>query len=97
MCANTVKARIFDIARSTIEQKTFFLENVPYPSFIIDEGLTWSKTMPLYVVTCVCTSTFEWKTMFIGQEDSSGRKDGESKCSQTDEEDIFEQQHVGYI
>ena len=78
MCANTVKARIFDIARSTIEQKAFFLENAPYPSFIIDEGLTWSKTMPLYVATCACTSSFEWKTMFIGQEDSSGRKDGES-------------------
>ena len=78
MCANTVKARIFDIAQSTIEEKAFFLENAPYPSFIIDEGLTWSKTMPLYVATCVCTSSFKWKTMFIGQEDSSGRKDGES-------------------
>ena len=78
MCANTVKARIFDIARSTIEKKPFFLENTPYPSFIIDEGLTWSKSMPLYAATCVCTSSFEWKTMFIGQEDSSGRKDGES-------------------
>ena len=78
MCANTVKSRIRDIARSTIERKVFFLRNAPYPSFIIDEGLTWAKSMPLYLATCACTSSFEWKTMFIGQEDSSGRKDGAS-------------------
>ena len=78
MCPNTVKARIYDISQSTLKQKAFFLQNAPYPSFIIDEGLTWAKTMPLYVATCACTSSFEWKTMFIGQEDSSGRKDGES-------------------
>ena len=78
MCANTVKARIYDIARSTIVSKSNFLQHTPYPSLIVDEGLTWAKTMPLYVATCACTSSFEWKTMFIGQEDSTGRKDGES-------------------
>ena len=78
MCANTVKTRIYDLARSTIESKSFFLEHAPYPSLIVDEGLTWAKTMPLYVAICACTSSFEWKTMFIGQEDSTGRKDGES-------------------
>ena len=48
MCANTVKARIFDIARSTIEQKAFFLENALFLDFLPQDDHDHLATFQLY-------------------------------------------------
>ena len=45
---------------------------------IIDEGNNFSGSCPLYLSTISCDPEFNWQVMFVGQSDSSGRKDGKS-------------------
>ena len=74
MSAPTVRRRIWDLAQSTLDVKAHFLRHAPYVSCVIDEGNNWSKHCPLYAAAVACTTEFEFKAMFIGQEDCTGKK-----------------------
>ena len=64
---NSVKRRIKVLGDKVVELKLEFLRKCPFIALIIDEGNNWSKACPLYVAVLACSSTFEWKIMFIGQ------------------------------
>ena len=78
MCRVTVAKRVGIIGAKVLSQKKTFLQSCPNVTLIIDEGNCWSKACPLYVATMSCNAYFEWRCMFIGQAETSGKKDGKS-------------------
>ena len=73
-----IKKRIKILGDDVQTLKREFLKACPYITIVIDEGNNWSKECPLYVAVIACTPEFQWRIMFIGQENCSGKKDGHS-------------------
>lgn len=73
-----VAKRVTRMAATILKQKADYLSRCHYVGLILDEGNNFSGSCPLYVSTISCDPEFNWRVMFIGQADSTGRKDGKS-------------------
>ncbi len=73
-----IKKRIKVLGEDAQTLKKKFLTSCPYITIVIDEGNNWGKACPLYLAVIACNVHYEWRIMFIGQADCSGKKDGAS-------------------
>ena len=74
----TVHKRVRMVAKTVQQKKKEFLMKCPFITIVIDEGNNWSRECPLYVAVIACSPEFEWRTMFIGQSNCAGKKNGAS-------------------
>ena len=70
--------RMMKIATDVVKVKAEFLMCCPYVGIIVDEGNNYKRSCPLYVGVICCDNEFRWRIMFVGQEDTEGRKTGEA-------------------
>ena len=73
-----VKKRVSSLATKVRRLKHEFLKDCVYITLVIDEGNNYSKNCPVYVAVIACSPTFEWRIMYVGQANTSGKKDGRS-------------------
>ena len=88
-----IKKRIKVLGEDAQMLKKKFLTSCPYITIVIDEGNNWGKACPLYLAVIACNVHYEWRIMFIGQADCSGKK-GWSKHPQIGQGNLRAIQHV---
>ena len=78
MHRTSVSKRVGKLGDEILRQKKEYLLKCKFVGLIIDEGNNFARHCPIYAATISCDPEFNWRIQYIGQEETEGRKDGES-------------------